>query len=792
MKQAGCVGRNELKGSGNMFNIEKMCFNCFHEKANEGICPYCGFDNADNTGRYPGAMKNGSILNGQYIVGRVLGQGGFGITYLAWDYQLEIKVAIKEYLPDGMATRLPGTTLVSVYTGEKQENFDYGSDRFLDEARVLAKFLGNRYIVGVKSYFRENNTAYFVMDYIEGINFKNYIKNHGGKISYKDAMRILIPVMDALATVHREGVIHRDVTPDNIYITKDDEIKLLDFGSARYSLGDKSRLLDVILKAGYAPKEQYIRKGKQGPYTDIYSLAACFYASITGFLPPEALERMEEDELIPISARGIPIPTHIEAAIMKGLAVNPEYRFQRMEDFKAAMAAPPVATLPHETVPAAAPAHVPIPLTANEPVPASGYSIKLEEVLSQTPVAANEPIPVPEVAPSYEPILPASSETAPIIELVQADTAEKAPSLEPVTAASAEITPAKEPVTAASAEKAPLIESVPAATAEKAPERSAYPAGMVSPAREPRDPKLFRRNALLITAACVLLSVIVISIYMIMNGTTEDTKYVSTGGGGGGDRVGSTDLVAPGEAKDSSEPTDLPTQLPEVTPTQAPVQTVTIELVIDSNLIDYISLINDSLKGSEQVEVIITDNVDDFKAKTQVCYTTGTTSISVGFFNKSVTDEAASSGSIVKISSIVKGLSYIITAVDDSTASDIIKGLKPVMQAIAEDIEKADEEAASEAAAAKPTETTTKEEKPAPTKTPSNSSGSKDSDAGGAAKEDNKCDYCNGTGKVECTWCDGTGICKITHEDEDGGYVYEGSECPKKVTCPICDGTGKK
>ncbi len=315
---------------------QHLCYNCFKEKQiPEGPCPYCGYDHAEHAAKYPMALRAGSILNGQYIVGRVLGQGGFGITYLAFDYQLKIKVAIKEYMPDGMATRLPETTLITVYSGEKQENFGYGAERFLDEARVLAKFLGNKNIAGVKSYFNENNTSYFVMDYIEGISFKSYIQNQGGNIDYSDALRVLVPVLRALSVVHREGFIHRDVTPDNIYITKDGEIKLLDFGSARYSLGDKSKSLDVILKAGYAPKEQYMRRGKQGPYTDVYSVAACFYAAITGYLPPEALERMEEDELVAPSSRGVKLPAYLEDAILKGLEVKAEDRYQSAEEFLA-------------------------------------------------------------------------------------------------------------------------------------------------------------------------------------------------------------------------------------------------------------------------------------------------------------------------------------------------------------------------------------------------------------------------------------------------------------------------
>lgn len=318
--------------------IQNLCYNCFNNKPNViGNCPFCGYYDIEYIDKYPAALSTGSILNGQYIVGRVLGQGGFGITYVAFDHRTKIKVAIKEYIPEGIAVRLPRTTLVSVLTEEKQEDFRYGAECFLDEARVLSKFAYNKNIVGVKSFFTENNTVYFVMDYIEGISFKNYIRNCGGKVSYTEALRILSPVMDALEDVHKAGLIHRDITPDNIYITKSNEIKLLDFGSARYSLGDKSKSLDVILKAGYSPKEQYIGRSKQGPYTDIYSLAACFYASITGYLPPEALERMEEDELVPISARGIKIPDRLENAIRKGLEVKAEDRWQSIEEFRAFM-----------------------------------------------------------------------------------------------------------------------------------------------------------------------------------------------------------------------------------------------------------------------------------------------------------------------------------------------------------------------------------------------------------------------------------------------------------------------
>ena len=314
-----------------------LCYNCFREiPEQEGACPYCGFDLKENEKMYPGALRAGTVLKGRYLLGRVLGQGGFGITYLAWDESLKARVAVKEYMPGELATRLEHRQVV-VRTAARQEEFAYGQERFKEEARILAKFMGQPNIAGVTDYFDENGTSYFVMDYIEGISFKTYIAQAGGRVSPEEALDVMIPVLRALTAVHGEGLIHRDVTPDNIYITKDGNVKLLDFGSARYSLGDKSKSLDVILKVGYAPKEQYIRRGRQGPFTDVYSCAACLYAAITGYLPPESLERLDHDTLVPPSEAGAEIPLYLERAILKGLAVQPEDRFQTAGEFLEAL-----------------------------------------------------------------------------------------------------------------------------------------------------------------------------------------------------------------------------------------------------------------------------------------------------------------------------------------------------------------------------------------------------------------------------------------------------------------------
>lgn len=230
--------------------------------------------------KYPLALPPGSVLAGQYIIEQVLGQGGFGITYMAKDHKSGAKVAVKEFFPDAMATRTQ--TTVTAFAGERGESFAYGKTCFLKEAETLAEFIGNPNIVQVYSYFEENGTAYFVMDFVEGISFEQYIREHGGRVGYEEAEKILLPVMDALAAVHSRGIIHRDVTPDNIYITRDGTVRLLDFGAARYSLGDRSRSLDVVLKHGFAPKEQYTRHGKQEPYTDVYTLGRVFISQSPG------------------------------------------------------------------------------------------------------------------------------------------------------------------------------------------------------------------------------------------------------------------------------------------------------------------------------------------------------------------------------------------------------------------------------------------------------------------------------------------------------------------------------
>lgn len=337
--------------------MEKICYGCFSDSLNEaGICEQCGFDGAKNREKYPLALPLGSILYGRYIVGRVLGQGGFGITYLAQDCQLKGLVAIKEYFPDSMATRTDKSTVCPL-SGERGENFTFGLNSFLEEARTMAQFTGNPNITRVYNYFEENGTGYFVMEYLDGESFLDAIRAQGGRICWDDAMGVVLPVTDALSAMHEKGIIHRDVTPDNIYITKDGTVKLLDFGAARHSLGNVSRSLDVILKHGFAPKEQYSRRGRQGPYTDVYSLCATIYYAITGVKPDDAIERSDKDDMPLPSNLNVKITPQQEEVLVKGLAVNAEDRYQSAPELRRALTAvtgpgcPAVAAAAGNTVP---------------------------------------------------------------------------------------------------------------------------------------------------------------------------------------------------------------------------------------------------------------------------------------------------------------------------------------------------------------------------------------------------------------------------------------------------------
>ncbi|XME04131.1 protein kinase domain-containing protein [Lachnospiraceae bacterium C1.1] len=316
-------------------NIDKLCPHCMEEidDIKAGTCPHC-HKSLNGTEEIHHQLKPMSVLAGKYLVGDVLGEGGFGITYIGLDLNLEMKVAIKEFYPNGYATRESKTTTnITIYSGKNEETIKKWRENFIKEARSLAKFSGLKGVVGVKDFFQENNTAYIIMEYVEGETLKNYMKKKGGKVEPAWVFKSIEPVMLALGQIHKTGIIHRDISPDNLMLMPDGSMKLLDFGAARSFEGEGEKSLSVMLKPGYAPEEQYRSHGKQGPWSDVYALGGTIYKAITGVTPPESMERLRKDELLSPKSCGISLSESEEKAILKAMAVLAENRYQSMEEF---------------------------------------------------------------------------------------------------------------------------------------------------------------------------------------------------------------------------------------------------------------------------------------------------------------------------------------------------------------------------------------------------------------------------------------------------------------------------
>lgn len=277
------------------------------------------------------SLPDGTMLNQRYEINQPLNSGGFSITYIAWDKTLQMKTVIKEYMPKRFMDRKEGTTEVILRYAEFEQTFNEGVSDFLKEARILARFTYHRGIAGVIDYFSENNTAYIVMPYCEGITLSEYISSIDGRVGYKECIALLTPVMDALADVHMEGIVHRDISPENILITKNGKAVLLDFGASEVIAITKGMQNESLkLKHGYAPPEQYYAGGIQGPWTDVYAMAATLYYCICGEHPQPAIQRMHKDTIIDLHRAQTSIPVYVSDAITKALSLASEDRFQNM------------------------------------------------------------------------------------------------------------------------------------------------------------------------------------------------------------------------------------------------------------------------------------------------------------------------------------------------------------------------------------------------------------------------------------------------------------------------------
>ena len=309
------------------------CYGCM-EEITAFPCPHCGYQPGETPGY---ALAPGTILNGKYLVGRLLGQGGFGLTYIGWDLMLEQKVAIKEYYPSGQVVRQNGASLEWYGTQQAQTARDSGKDIFLKEARKMTRVRKIPQVVQVLDLFLANETAYIVMDFIQGETLKQRLQKTG-PLSWQDAREIFLPVIGAMEQVHQAGLIHRDLSPDNLMLQPDGGVQILDLGAAK-DLNLNSGVSSMqVAKSGFSPLEQYIQQGGSGTWTDVYAMAATIYYTLTGILPPSAVDRLSNDTLRWDLPQLKALPSGVLHALQKAMAIRSEDRTQTMQELYQSLA----------------------------------------------------------------------------------------------------------------------------------------------------------------------------------------------------------------------------------------------------------------------------------------------------------------------------------------------------------------------------------------------------------------------------------------------------------------------
>lgn len=306
------------------------CYGCM--EAIEGYpCPKCGYSPMHTTVSY--ILQPGTILKGKYLIGKVLGQGGFGITYIGMDLSLQRKVAIKEYYPSGLVSRQSGTSNVVWYASETaQQARQFGLEMVLKEAQKMSKISHIHSVVKVFHVFQENGTAYICMDFIEGQTLQNKLKATG-PLSWEAAKELFLPVIQAMEQVHHASLVHRDLSPDNLIIQPDGNVKILDLGAAKDLKLNTGKSSMQVAKNGFSPLEQYMQTGNSGSWTDVYAMAATMYYALTGVLPPSSLDRTNKDLLrwdLPLLQA---LPPHVCRALQHAMAVHMRDRTQTMADF---------------------------------------------------------------------------------------------------------------------------------------------------------------------------------------------------------------------------------------------------------------------------------------------------------------------------------------------------------------------------------------------------------------------------------------------------------------------------
>lgn len=307
------------------------CKNCFEEHEDHyDVCPHCGYTDGDAPQEL-WHLHPGMVLADRYLVGQVLGFGGFGVIYKVWDQNLKTVLAVKEYYPQGLVNRVPGTKEVTLYAQNRRKEYEHGLTRFLDEARSMARFSSHSNIINIFDYFEENSTAYFAMEFLDGISLSKFLKTD--EMDVQCCIDVVLQVCAALRDIHAVGIVHRDVSPDNIFLCTNGIIKLIDFGAARFSRDEDSQLT-IILKPGYAPPEQYEKINEQGPWTDLYALGATMYHMVTGDAPDESTNRRIMDELVPPQEVNPEVSPQVGNTIMTAMALDRHLRYATIAEFE--------------------------------------------------------------------------------------------------------------------------------------------------------------------------------------------------------------------------------------------------------------------------------------------------------------------------------------------------------------------------------------------------------------------------------------------------------------------------
>lgn len=327
-----------------MIQKDTICFGCMQPIANPNEpCPNCKYDRKKQQQKEKSyCLKPGTTVGETYLLGRVLGIGSFGVTYLAKQEQTNEIVAIKEYYPSGIAMRDVDASAGNTVSYNDSQAYEIGLQNFEKEAKQLLSLPKMEGIANVREYFVENETAYIVMDYVSGVSLKTYVKRYSNKMGHpltqKQVLKIMNPVLSALSNVHKRGVLHRDVNPTNLIINRMGKVTLIGFSNAKMETAVQMNRLEEVIQDGYAPLEQYDSSEKRGEWTDLYALCATMYELVSGILPESAISRVKQDDVLPLKKlskanKAIAISDCFSDAIQKGMSIKAQDRYESMDDF---------------------------------------------------------------------------------------------------------------------------------------------------------------------------------------------------------------------------------------------------------------------------------------------------------------------------------------------------------------------------------------------------------------------------------------------------------------------------